>query len=158
MKKTGIQFLFFGLLLTLFFGCDKNRIFEEYKEISTEGWHKDSLMVFTIPVTDTLQNYNLYLNVRNNINFNYSNLWLFVEINQPGEIAVTDTFEVSLAAPSGEWLGEGFGGIKTRQVVYRSGVYFPITGDYIINIQQGMREELLEGITDVGFRVEKVAH
>ncbi len=156
MTKVGFYILFVGILTTLFWSCDKNMVFEEYKEIPQSGWHKDSLVVFTIPISDTLQNHNLYLNIRNNINYNYSNLWLFVEINQPGEIAVTDTFELALADPSGKWLGEGFGGIKTKRTIYRSGVYFPVSGNYKINIQHGMREEILDGITDVGFRVEKV--
>ncbi len=156
MRKIGFQLLFFGLILTLISACDKNRVFEAYKEIPQSGWHKDSLVVFTIPVTDTLQNYNLYINVRNDIEYNYSNLWLFIEITQPGEIAITDTLDLLLADPTGKWMGEGFGGIKTRQVIYKSGVYFPVSGEYKINIQHGMREELLERITDIGFRVEKM--
>jgi len=156
MKKIGYQILFIAVVLVLFSACDKNRIFEEYKKIPKTGWEKDSVLVFNVPVTDTLQNHNLFINVRNSINYSFSNLWLFVEINQPGEIALTDTFELSLASPSGEWLGDGFGGIKTRQVVYRTGVFFPVSGQYQINIQHGMREEMLSGITDIGFRIEKM--
>ena len=156
MRKIGFQLLFLGFVLVLISACDKNRVFEAYKEIPLSGWHKDSLVVFDIPIIDTLQNHNLYINVRNDIDYNYSNLWLFVEINQPDGIAVTDTFELLLAESSGKWLGEGFGGLKTLQVKYRGGVYFPISGQYKINVQHGMREELLEGITDIGFRVEKM--
>lgn len=157
MRKIGFQILFVGLSLMLISACDKNQVFEAYKKIPQSGWHKDSLMVFNVPITDTLHNNNLFINIRNNINYKYSNLWLFVEIDQPGGIAVTDTFELLLASPSGKWLGEGFGGIKTRQVIFRSGVYFPVPGDYKINIKQGMREETLEGITDIGFRVEQIS-
>jgi gliding motility-associated lipoprotein GldH len=103
-----------------------------------------------------LKNHNLYINVRNNINYKFSNLWLFIKINQPGQIAVTDTFELALALPNGKWLGEGFGGIKTQQISYKNNVFFPVPGDYRIDIQHGMRDELLDGIIDIGFRVEKV--
>ncbi len=156
MRKITFHLLLFVLLLLLNGACDSNRVFEAYSKIPQVGWHKDSLVVFTIPVTDTLQNNNLYINIRNNMKYRYSNLWLFVTINQPGEIAVTDTFELLLAEPSGRWLGEGFGGIKTRQVIYKSGVFFPVSGEYEIAIGHGMRDELLKGITDVGFRIEKI--
>lgn len=150
------QFLCVGLLFAAFTACDTNRVFEEYQPIYEGNWHKDSLVVFDIPISDTLQNNNLYINIRNDISYGYSNLWLFVRIEQPGGMAVKDTFEMVLAEPSGKWLGEGFGGLKTRQAMYRSNVFFPDSGDYKISIEQGMRETILEGISDVGFRVEKM--
>lgn len=156
MKKMRFQITLLGLIIMLFSACDNNRVFEEYKEVPRTGWNKDSLVVFEIPITDTLQNHNLYINVRNNINYKYSNLWLFIKINQPGQIAITDTFELALALSDGKWLGEGFGGIKTQQISYKKNVFFPVPGNYKIDIQHGMREELLEGITDIGFRIERV--
>lgn len=145
-----------GLILVVFYACDANRVFEDYRAIPDGKWHKDSLVVFDIPISDTLVNHNLYVNVRNDINYNYSNLWLFIEIAQPGGTAVRDTFEMALADPAGKWLGEGFGGLKTRQAIYRRNVFFPVSGVYTISIGQGMRQEVLSGISDVGFRVEKV--
>ncbi len=156
MKKVKPAFFFFGLLLIIFSACDRNKIFEEYKPIPDSGWNQDSLVHFSIPVTDTLQQHNLYINVRNKVSYSYSNLWLFVEIVQPDGKAVKDTFEISLADPSGKWFGEGFGGLKTLQTIYRRNVYFPVSGEYKINIRQGMREENLEGISNIGFRVEKI--
>lgn len=154
MKKGGLNFLFFIAVLVLISACDDNRVFDEYKAIPETGWNKDSLLVFEIPVTDTTQNHDLYINIRNDIKYKYSNLWLFVEIAEPGGAAHTDTFEVTLADPSGKWLGTGFSGIKTREVVYKRNVYFPVSGLYKINIQHGMRDVVLQGITDVGLRVE----
>ena len=158
MNKVKFQVVLAIFVLTIFSACNKNLSFEKYQPISENGWHKDSLVVFNIPVTDTLQNHNLYINVRNDIKYNYSNLWLFIEINQPGELATTDTLEVLLAHSSGKWLGDGFGGIKTLHVNYKNGVYFPVSGEYKINIQHGMRDEILTGITDIGFRIEKAAY
>lgn len=155
MKKV-FQFLCIGLFLAAFSACDTNRVFDEYQPIFESNWQKDSLVVFDIPISDTLQNHNLYVNIRNDVNYGYSNLWLFVEIEQPDGMAVQDTFEMVLAEPSGKWLGEGFGGLKTRRAMYRSNVFFPGSGDYKISIQQGMRDNILEGISDVGFRVEKM--
>ena len=156
MKLFLCQLLFMGAVLVAITGCDENRVFEEYKSIPESTWNKDSLVRFDVHIDNTSQNNNLYIDVRNELTYSYSNLWLFVEIVQPNGKAVKDTVEITLALPSGEWLGKGFGGLKTYQALFRRNVYFPEAGDYKINIQQGMREENLKGISDIGFRVEKV--
>ena len=156
MKKIVLRFLTTSAFIITIFACNKGGIYGEYKTIPQALWHRDSMVDFEIPVTDTIQNHNLYIDVRNDINYKYSNLWLFVDIIQPGETkAFTDTFEVTLADPSGKWLGHGFGGVKTLETLYRKNVYFPSAGQYKIQIKQGMRGRQLEGITEVGFRIEK---
>lgn len=156
MKNLGFQFFTGCLFVILLLACNNNSVFNQYKTIPKSEWNRDSLLLFQVPVTDTLLNHNLFINVRNDIGYKYSNLWLFIDIKQPGDtIAVKDTFEITLADPTGKWLGTGFGGIKTNEILYRQNVYFPVSGIYEIQIQHGMRGKILENITDVGFRVEK---
>ena len=138
-------------------GCDAGRVYDQYKEIPDAAWHKDSLVVFNVPIDDTLQNHNLLIQLRNATSYNFSNLWLFIEITQPDGEILKDTFEVVLADLSGRWLGQGYGGLKTLQAIYRRDVYFPKSGEFTIAIQHGMRQEVLKGIHDVGFRVEKAS-
>jgi len=155
MKRKVFQMILIACVLMAFVSCDKNRIFEAYQPVSSEGWNKDSLATFLVNVNDTLQNHNILLNVRNEIEYKYSNLWLFVEISEPQGLVMKDTFEITLASPAGKWLGDGFGGLRTRQVMYRRNVYFPLPGEYKMSIQHGMRESILDGISDIGIRVEK---
>lgn len=143
------------LMITGIISCDNKRVFDRYQTIGDGLWHKDSVLVFDIPVTDTVGKNNILFNIRNDVDYNYSNLWLFVEIEQPGGFALKDTFELALAEPSGKWLGEGFGKLKTRQVMYRRDVFFPNSGQYRVKIKQGMRDDLLPGIHEVGVRIEK---
>jgi len=138
------------------FACQPNLVFEQYQTIQQKSWDKDSVLVFTVPIADTVQNHNFFINVRNDVKYQYSNLWLFITIEQPDGKTIEDKFEIALADPSGRWLGEGFGGLKTREAVYRRNVFFPKSGDYKVSIQQGMREDRLKGISDVGIRIEKV--
>ena len=155
MYRIGLFIILFCLIIITISSCNSYEVYEDYVEIPSTGWHKDSLAVFNIPVSDTLQNHNLILNVRNDVEYEYSNLWLFIEIHQPGGKTAKDTFEVALADATGKWLGDGFGGIKNKQAVFRTGIYFPVSGEYTVNIQHGMREEILTGITDIGFKVKK---
>jgi gliding motility-associated lipoprotein GldH len=98
----------------------------------------------------------LLINIRNETSYRYSNLWLFVEIVQPDGEMLKETFEIALADASGEWLGSGIGGLKTRQAIFRRNVRLPVSGEYTVKIQHGMRQDVLKGIHDVGFRIEKV--
>lgn len=154
MRSLANHLLTVVMLLAGLYGCDSTRVFDQYREIPDSTWHKDSIVIFQIPVYDTLQSHNLLIQIRNETSYRFSNLWLFIEITQPDGQTFRDTFEVVLAETSGRWLGEGYGGLKTRQAMYRRNVTFPHSGKITVAIQHGMREENLEGIHDVGFRVE----
>ncbi|MFW6310547.1 MAG: gliding motility lipoprotein GldH [Prolixibacteraceae bacterium] len=155
MKHSLFIFLISVVILVTLMSCNTNSVYDKYKPIPEAEWHKDSLVIFNIPVDDTAQSYNLLINVRNEMDYNFSNLWLFIEMEKPGGKTLKDTFEITLAAPSGKWLGEGFGGLKTRQVMYLRNYNFSEPGEYTVKIQQGMRKDVLTGIKDVGFSVEK---
>jgi gliding motility-associated lipoprotein GldH len=60
-----------------------------------------------------------------------------------------------LAAPDGKWLGKGISGLRDNQVLLRVGLRFPRKGAYLFDFEQAMREENLEGISDIGLRIEK---
>lgn len=157
MKKTIVLIFYILVTLSVFYSCNSQRVFDKYEKIPESEWHKDSLVVFQMPVSGSQQNHNVFIQLRNETTYKYSNLWLFVKIEQLGGQILRDTFEVVIAYPSGRWAGEGFGGLKTVETLYRQNVYFPVPGEYTISLQQGMRDEILTGIHDVGIRIEKVS-
>lgn len=151
------QFLscsFILLLIVSLTSCDRKRVFESYYELDQKGWHKDSVVVFNAQLTDTIKNHNLYVNIRNKGTYPYSNLWLFLSIGSPDGTVKTDTVEFTLAEPSGKWKGSGIGGLHDNQILYKGSVYFPHKGDYTFSIKQGMRDNVLPGIRDIGVRIE----
>jgi len=152
------QFFSYFLMLSLLAGlasCDRKKVFESYKELDKNGWNKDSVVVFHVPLGDTLKNHNLLVNIRNKGTYPYSNLWLFLTIGSPDGKILTDTVEFTLAEPNGRWKGSGLGGLHDNQILYKSSVFFPHKGNYKFQIKQGMRDNVLQGIRDVGIRIEK---
>lgn len=152
------QFLCYFLnlfLLAGFVSCDRKRVFESYRELDKNGWNKDSVVIFRVPITDTIKNQNLFVNIRNKGTYPYSNLWLFLTIGSPDGAMRTDTVEFTLAEPSGRWKGSGIGGLHDNQILYKSSIYFPRKGKYTFQIKQGMRDNVLQGIRDIGIRLEK---
>jgi gliding motility-associated lipoprotein GldH len=148
-----------GLVIS---SCDSNRIFDEYKTVPSQ-WHKDSIVEFDVKPPDSTNAYNLFVNLRNTSEYKYSNLFLIVEMNFPNGKKVKDTLEYQMAKPSGEFLGTGFSDVKENKLWYKESVIFNESGNYLVSIQHAMRAngqvdgvENLEGITDVGFRIEKI--
>jgi gliding motility-associated lipoprotein GldH len=141
--------------------CDSNRVYDEYKPLPNK-WHKDSIVSFKINPPDSLNRYNLFVNLRNTNEYKYSNLFLIVEMVFPHGKTITDTLEYKMADPSGKFLGTGLTDVKENKLWYKEHVIFNEAGHYKVHIQHAMRENgkvngvvNLEGITDVGFRIEK---
>ena len=157
MSKLKMILAIFWLLVAgiLLVSCDSRRVYDTYKKLPHSEWHADSLQFFSFNIYNTSQNHNLYFNIRNDRSYVFSNLWLFVKIIPPEGEVINDTIQFLLANHSGKWLGRGFTGIYTNQVPYRTHVFFPAEGSYTIQIQHGMRPTVLNGITHIGFRVEK---
>ncbi len=146
--------------IILFGSCDNTRVYDSYESLPNQ-WHKDSVVVFNFQAPDTLNTYNLFFNVRNNSDYNFSNLYLIGEMHFPNGKVLSDTLEYRMAEPSGEWLGTGFGEVKENKLWYKKNARFTEEGEYEIRLQQAMRRndeiggiENLQGITEVGFRIE----
>lgn len=149
------------ILLAIFlWSCDSNRFYDEYESLP-EGWKSDKVVTFELPEMDSISDYNLFINVRNNNDYSFSNIFLIANIQFPQGKVITDTLEYQMALPGGEWLGTGFGDVKENKLWYKEGVKFYEPGQYKISIQHAMRKsgsekgiENLEGITQVGLRIE----
>jgi len=147
--------LLLSLVGLLLMSCDPNRVYEKNVVIDNGIWNKDSVVNFKMEITDTLQPYNFYINIRNSTDYRYSNLYLFIDTYFPNETHARDTLEFILADTDGKWFGKGFGKIKESTVLLRRGVHFPMSGRYRFTMEQAMRTDNLEGIEDVGMRIEK---
>lgn len=155
------NFLVAGLLSVMLFSCDKERVFDEYQEIDG-SWHKNQKVAFSFDQNDTIANYNMFVNIRNNNSYPFNNLFLIVSMLQPDGVTKVDTLEYQMTKEDGTLLGEGFSDIKESKLWYKENTKFPKPGKYTVSIQQAVREtgkvngmEQLQGVSEVGFRIEK---
>lgn len=162
MKKRLNKIVTIALLISCLVACDANSVYDSYVSLSSESWKKDDAVSFSFAVKDTLEQRNLFINIRNNNSYAFSNLFLITELNFPDGKKIVDTLEYEMADASGRFLGTGFTEIKENKLFYKENVVFPISGDYTVSIAQSMRKNgevdgvsALEGITEVGFRIEK---
>lgn len=106
----------------------------------------------------------MFINIRNNNDYPFSNIYLIVKLEQPKGRIKIDTLEYQMANPDGSLMGEGFSDIKESKLWYKEHFMFPEKGNYKVSIQQAVRQngkvkgvEKLDGITEVGFRIESLA-
>lgn len=151
------------LLVIVLVSCDGQTIKSAYSPTDNGVWHKDSIMQFTFSDLDTVQPFNVFINIRNDQVYPYSNLFLIAELNSPDGIMVRDTLEYEMALPDGEWLGSGNGSLKENKLWYKENFVFPSSGEYTLKLSHAMRKNgqvdgisELEGITDVGYQIEKI--
>jgi len=141
--------------------CDSKHVHDEYKTIPNT-WKRDAAIDFNFKVPDTISTFNLFVNVRNNNNYEFSNLFLIVNLTSPSNNIVIDTLEYEMTTPRGEWLGTGFSEIKENKLWYKEQYNFNEEGEYKVSIEHAIRKNgnangvsELKGITDVGFRIER---
>lgn len=149
MRKSLIFFV-----LVVFFSC-QNIIYEKYHSFDQEVWNSDSLIVFEHIVLDTLNPHNLTLSIRHLIDYEYQNLFLFLEAESK------DTIEITLANKNGKWHGGGITDVREFNYVVQKNKIFKNKGVYTLKVEQAMRYgaeqkiQKLDNISAIGLTISE---
>ena len=121
-----------------------------------EHWKKKDAQTFDFKIDDAQNQKNMMFVVRNNNSYPYSNLRLIASIEQNKKKISTDTLNFVLAKPNGEWIGTGFGDTKEIIFQYKLNYKFPQNGNYSVKVIQAMRNNSLQGIEDIGIKIQNL--
>ena len=143
--------LFFQFLIVLT-SCGTNFVINESKSVANP-WKNTQTLDFEFEIQDTLTPYSFFINVRNTINYDYSNIYFFINTTFPDGKISRDTVECILANVRGKWLGKGMGNLKESSHLIRKKLYFPSSGMYKMQIEHAMRNNSIDGIEDVGIKI-----
>lgn len=127
-------------------------MFEKNQDISADGWHKDSVYVFTSDsLTDLPNAIQIGFSMRNTIDYKYRNFWAFIEIKLPNGKILKDSLPHQLLTPEGQWADyvSGDNAIKESQMFFPHPINNPDPGVYTLTIQQGMRDEILSNVISI---------
>jgi len=130
-------------------------VFDEYVTIPDEGWSMDSMAVFKVNIKNNSKPYDVYLNIRNRSSYPNMNLWLFVDVISPSGKKMEQKVDCVLADDDGRWLGDGWGDLYLVEIPYQRTVKFAESGEYTFRIRQGMYDENIGGIHNIGIRIEE---
>lgn len=143
-----------GLLLLLL-SCNSNVKFTDSAAMKNNTWSLFDNPDFSFSVTDTINSTNIFFTIRTGSKYPFRNIYLFVTTSSPDGKSITDTLQYDLADEKGNWYGKGTGDIHELNLPYKTNVFFPLKGTYHVKIQHGMRVGDLQGVYDIGLRVEK---
>lgn len=154
--------LILGCALVVLGSCTGNLVFTESQSIPKGEWSKDNAIRFTMDNRDTLQKHDVYIVIRNDNTFPYSNLFLIAEISNPDGTQTRDTLEYNMADAQGNWLGSGANSSIENVLGFKRDIVFAQNGVYTFTLSHAMRENgkvegiaSLPGIFDVGIQIEK---
>lgn len=144
-------------LLFLAVSCSGEHAYHNSYRVPEEGWEIGKTFVFQDSLRkDQPEKIQAILNVRHNALYPYSNLWLFVKIKTSDGYIQKDTVEITLANNEGKWNGTGWGSIYS--------IDYPITKFdlmkspekrwFRIEIKNGMRDQTLKGLEDIGLELK----
>jgi len=148
-----IIFGFFSLLLLV---CCNTNTESSYSVFEEDSWHADSIITLNHSVVDTITKQNLYLKIRHTTDFEYQNIFLFVDFQEK-----RDTIEVTLSEKNGKWLGSGFGDIKEVEYCLAKEIIFNSKKTSNVTVEQAMRYgdqpviTNLKGIIALGINIKK---
>jgi gliding motility-associated lipoprotein GldH len=151
------------VFVTIFLtSCDSKNIFNQYKTITNSSWEANKKVAFQFTIQDTISKRNVFINLRNNKDYPFSNLYLITELNFPNGTKIVDTLQYEMTNAKGEFLGSGFSDTKENKLFYKESKVFPVSGDYTFKVYHAMRKNgqvaaipSLKGVTDVGLSIEK---
>lgn len=151
-----LRYLIFPLWIFLS-ACEDTGLYEKVVFTPSATWSRSLEPTLNFTISDTSASYRIYFILRHTDAYPFSNIWIQIKSRLPGEtVERSERFEVRLATDD-KWLGTGMDDLFDHRVLlYRDAVKFSKPGEYTIRISHDMRVEPLEGVVNMGLRIEKV--
>lgn len=141
-------------ILSSLFSCHENVVFSHYHGVEVDGWDKTTHVEFNISPIPETGKYQESVGIRINSHYPFLSLNLIIEQTvYPSRTVLIDTIDCQLIDKDGRKLGKG-------QSLWQ--LDFPVKninlqeGDSVnINIRHNMRRDILRGVSDIGFKLER---
>ncbi|MBN2662076.1 MAG: gliding motility lipoprotein GldH [Bacteroidales bacterium] len=142
--------------IALFSACSNNHYYEENAPIPQEAWNVTQAVVFSAQINDINKFYNLKINISHKNNYEYNNLWLFIKTTSPSGKMQIDTMNCILTDYNHYWIGKCKKDNCKLTVNFADSVKFIEPGLYEFEIIQGLRQDIIQNITEIGFIIDQI--
>ncbi|PHN04021.1 gliding motility lipoprotein GldH [Flavilitoribacter nigricans] len=146
---------FLLLLSCVLWGCGSDYLYERSYPIDSSNWTYADSLQFSFEIEDTLQVYNLWLEVEHSVDYDFQNLYTRIHTRFPSGQQLAEPLSLELADNVGRWFGDCNSKTCTLKIPIQEGAFFNQAGTYNITLEQFMRRDPIEGIRTIGFMVEK---
>jgi gliding motility-associated lipoprotein GldH len=157
LKNKALCALLCVFLAIAYTSCDHREIYYNFRELKNTEWAQNDTLFFDIDSTlfELNRPYRMSIEVTNNVNYPYQNIWFFVQMNLENDSTFSNiSKEYLLADEFGKWKGSGFGSLYQLSLPMDD-IVFKEKRNYRVKIEHGMQDEPLTGIEKLGIKISK---
>ena len=148
--------LLFTIVIVTFISCsNENTIFNEYVDIPNSKFSFLDTMNFKVQINDTVNNHDVFIQLRTSTDYKWSNMFIFSDIVFPNGKIRSDTFQISITDKKGHWKGNKSGAVVNFNHYLYKNIIFPIKGQYRFKFNQAMRDTILNEVISLGLKINK---
>ena len=152
--------LFFVLMFFLFESCSNSNLIKPYE--FSNGWKNNEIAKFDFKVKDSESRHNLFLILRHNKNYAFSNIFMVTQLYLGDDLKHSDTLEYKLSSTSGKWLGNKKLSVVEHVLPFKENFELLKDSLYTLSVRNSMRliNEIspiqnLENVLDLGMLIER---
>lgn len=155
-RDSRLVFLALYLLLTLS-ACSLNNkevVYAYYTSLDGSSWDRDEELFFSFDIENPNDSYSVYLDIRYTSTFLYQNIVLGIVKESPLREFNGVTKDIVVRGKVASKRSGGYHIYTTTELLEEGGV-FPQQGVYTISVRHLMANKSIEGIEEVGIRIER---
>ncbi|MEJ6490948.1 MAG: gliding motility lipoprotein GldH [Flavobacteriales bacterium] len=133
-------------------GCGDTPYYDKTYSFEEKEWNQRVMPSFTVDIKDTSKVYDFILTLRTTTSYSYNNLWVFLNSKTPSGLIAREPFQIRIANEDGSWFGTKSGTVVENPLVFRSRK-FPEKGKFTFTVEQGITEETIDEVLDIGLRL-----
>ena len=142
-------------LLLALTACQKEAYYEKTYEFRNSAWGRDQKAVFKVDIKDVTKEYDFIITLRTTTDYDYNNLWVFLNTTTPSGARAREPFQIRIQNPDGSWAGKKTGTVVEFPLNFKRRK-MPEKGTYTFALEQGITESVITEVLDIGLRVEEV--
>lgn len=133
--------------------CGPDYLIDETYDIPNDQWVYEDSVRFDFTIEDTLELYDLTLELKHTTGYPYQNLYTKIHTYFPDGQRLSKPVSLELANAAGEWRGNCNAETCTTPIPIQTGAYFNQPGNYTIVVEQFMRESPVNGVQSLTLKV-----
>lgn len=141
-------------IIAIVAACSTDAIYTKAFRFKNSKWGLNDHPKFIVEIKDTTQLYDFIFTLRSTTDYAFSNLWIFLRTTPPYGKSVREPFEIKIADPKGNWIGNKSGTVVENELSFKRRKV-PFKGKYIFELDQAITQKKVDELLDISLEVRK---
>ena len=148
-----MRILILCICLILISSCTDKTIYSHSVSFENGTWKNQDPAIFNFSIDETTEKYNLFLDIDHSADYSFENLYVRIKTQFPDQTTVLDTLSIEMIDNQGGWISNCGNDNCELTVFLQQRTMFKSAGDHQISIEQFTRQNDLQGVRSLAFRV-----